>query len=109
MLLCIVFCVLFLFLVLVSEVHISPDVILEHSVPSSCLVPSDSFSLSSDNVAKAIQTATNVTNAAVPEEQVKPQFLCYVCVKYLSIVSFLCKSCPLRAKGLWSPVVQTLK
>ncbi|XP_030335253.1 coiled-coil domain-containing protein 91 isoform X2 [Strigops habroptila] len=55
----------------VSEVHISPDVLLEHSLPSSCLVPSDSFSLSSDNVAAAIQTATNVTNPAVPEEQIQ--------------------------------------
>ncbi|XP_050771044.1 coiled-coil domain-containing protein 91 isoform X1 [Gymnogyps californianus] len=55
----------------VSEVHISPDVLLEHSVPSSCLVPSDSFSLSSDNVATAIQTANNVINPAVLEEQVQ--------------------------------------
>ncbi|XP_062471550.1 coiled-coil domain-containing protein 91 isoform X2 [Pezoporus occidentalis] len=55
----------------VSEVHISPDVLLEHSVLSSCLVPTDSFSLSSDNVAKAIKTATNVTNPAVPEEQIQ--------------------------------------
>ncbi|NXK75255.1 CCD91 protein, partial [Amazona guildingii] len=61
----------------VSEVHISPDVLLEHSMPSSCLVPSDSLGISSDNVAKAIQTATNVTNPAVPEEQVKPQFSCF--------------------------------
>ncbi|NWQ95431.1 CCD91 protein, partial [Burhinus bistriatus] len=53
----------------VSEVHISPDVLLEHSVPSSCLVPSDSFSLSGDNVVTAIQTANNVINPAVPEEQ----------------------------------------
>ncbi|XP_057282241.1 coiled-coil domain-containing protein 91 isoform X2 [Pezoporus wallicus] len=55
----------------VSEVHISPDVLLEHSVLSSCLVPTDSFSLSSDNVAKAIKTATSVTNPAVPEEQIQ--------------------------------------
>ncbi|NXF60090.1 CCD91 protein, partial [Ciccaba nigrolineata] len=61
----------------VSEVHISPDVLLERSVPSSCLVPSDSFSLSSDNVATAIQTANNVIKPAVLEEQVKPQFLCF--------------------------------
>nr|XP_038039381.1 coiled-coil domain-containing protein 91 isoform X8 [Anas platyrhynchos] len=56
----------------VSEVHvsqnISPDVLLEHSVPSSCLVPPDSFTLSNDNVAKAIQTA-NVINPAVLKEQ----------------------------------------
>ncbi|KAF1396670.1 Coiled-coil domain-containing protein 91, partial [Spheniscus humboldti] len=53
----------------VSEVHISPDVLLEHSMPSSCLVPSDSFTLSSDNAATAIQTASNVINPAVLEEQ----------------------------------------
>ncbi|XP_010009556.1 PREDICTED: coiled-coil domain-containing protein 91, partial [Nestor notabilis] len=55
----------------VSEVHISPDVLLEYSVPSSCLVLSDSFSLSSDNVATTIQTATNVANPAVPEELIQ--------------------------------------
>ncbi|XP_014817396.1 PREDICTED: coiled-coil domain-containing protein 91, partial [Calidris pugnax] len=58
-----------------SEVRISPDVLLEHSVPSSCLVPSDSFSLSGDNVATAIQTASNkqpVINPAVLEEQIQP-------------------------------------
>ncbi|XP_009952493.1 PREDICTED: coiled-coil domain-containing protein 91-like, partial [Leptosomus discolor] len=55
----------------VSEVHLSPDVLLEHSVPSSCLVTSDSFSLSSDNVAAAIQTANNVINPAVLEEQIQ--------------------------------------
>ncbi|NWH23444.1 CCD91 protein, partial [Grus americana] len=53
----------------VSEVHISPDVLLEHSVPSSCLVPSDSFTLSSDYVATVIQTANNVINPVVLEEQ----------------------------------------
>ncbi|NXH74888.1 CCD91 protein, partial [Hydrobates tethys] len=53
----------------VSEVHISPDVLLEHSVPSSCLVPSDSFTLSSDNVATTIQTANDVINPSVLEEQ----------------------------------------
>ncbi|XP_076201141.1 coiled-coil domain-containing protein 91 isoform X3 [Aptenodytes patagonicus] len=53
----------------VSEVHISPDVLLEHSMPSSCLVPSDSFTLSTDNAATAIQTANNVINPAVLEEQ----------------------------------------
>ncbi|XP_066855796.1 coiled-coil domain-containing protein 91 isoform X6 [Anser cygnoides] len=56
----------------VSEVHISrnvsPDVLLEHSVPSSCLVPPDSFTLSNDNVATASQTA-NVINPAVLKEQ----------------------------------------
>ncbi|KAM6286074.1 coiled-coil domain-containing protein 91 isoform 1-T5 [Spheniscus humboldti] len=55
----------------VSEVHISPDVLLEHSMPSSCLVPSDSFTLSSDNAATAIQTASNVINPAVLEEQIQ--------------------------------------
>ncbi|GAB0177329.1 mitochondrial enolase superfamily member 1 [Grus japonensis] len=55
----------------VSEVHISPDVLLEHSVPSSCLVPSDSFTLSSDYVATVIQTANNVINPVVLEEQVQ--------------------------------------
>ncbi|XP_063251443.1 coiled-coil domain-containing protein 91 isoform X5 [Prinia subflava] len=53
----------------VPEVHRSPDVLLEHSVPSSCLVPSDSFILSSDNVATAIQTGKSVINPAVPEVQ----------------------------------------
>ncbi|NXV20904.1 CCD91 protein, partial [Cepphus grylle] len=52
----------------VSEVHISPDVLLERSVPS-CLVSSDSFSLSGDNVATAIQTANNAIKPAVTEEQ----------------------------------------
>ncbi|NWW73233.1 CCD91 protein, partial [Climacteris rufus] len=52
----------------VPEVH-RPDVLLEHSVPSSCLVPSDSFILSSDNVATVIPTAKNVINPAVLEEQ----------------------------------------
>ncbi|NXK04973.1 CCD91 protein, partial [Herpetotheres cachinnans] len=70
----------------VSEVHISPDVLLEHSVPSSCLVPSDSFSLSSDNVATAIQTANNVTNPAVLEEQVKPQFFSDIPVASLNVI-----------------------
>ncbi|XP_074757311.1 coiled-coil domain-containing protein 91 isoform X2 [Athene noctua] len=55
----------------VSEVHISPEVLLERSVPSSCLVPSDSFSLSSDNVATAIQTANNVIKPAGLEEQIQ--------------------------------------
>ncbi|XP_014736287.1 PREDICTED: coiled-coil domain-containing protein 91 isoform X2 [Sturnus vulgaris] len=53
----------------VPEVHRSPDVLLERSVPSSCLLPSDSFILSSDNVATAIQTGKSVINPAVPEEQ----------------------------------------
>nr|XP_009676987.1 PREDICTED: coiled-coil domain-containing protein 91 isoform X3 [Struthio camelus australis] len=59
----------------VSEVHasqnVSPDVLLEHSVPSSCLVPSDSFTLSSDNVATAVQTANSVLNTAVLKEQIQ--------------------------------------
>ncbi|XP_009693866.1 PREDICTED: coiled-coil domain-containing protein 91 [Cariama cristata] len=55
----------------VSEVHISPGVLLEHSVPSSCFVPSDLLSLSSDNVATAIPTANNVINSAVLEEQIQ--------------------------------------
>ncbi|KFW67335.1 Coiled-coil domain-containing protein 91, partial [Pygoscelis adeliae] len=55
----------------VSEVHISPDVLLDHSMPSSCLVPSDSFTLSSDNAATAIQTANNVINPAALEEQIQ--------------------------------------
>ncbi|NXB35269.1 CCD91 protein, partial [Eulacestoma nigropectus] len=59
----------------VPEVRRSSDVLLEHSVPSSCLLPSDSFILSSDNVATAIQTGKSGINPAVPEEQVKPQFL----------------------------------
>ncbi|NXF05894.1 CCD91 protein, partial [Smithornis capensis] len=54
----------------VPEVHRS-DVLLEHSVPSSCLVPSDSFSLSSDNVATAVQTGNSVINPAVLEEQIQ--------------------------------------
>ncbi|XP_032850963.1 coiled-coil domain-containing protein 91 isoform X2 [Tyto alba] len=54
----------------VSEVRISSDV-LERSVPSSCLVPSDSFSLSSDNVATTIQTANNIINPDVLEEQIQ--------------------------------------
>ncbi|NXO65753.1 CCD91 protein, partial [Phainopepla nitens] len=61
----------------VPEVHRSPDVLLEHSVPSSCLLPSDSFILSSDNVATAIQTGKSVINPAVPEGQVNPQFLSF--------------------------------
>ncbi|XP_049677902.1 coiled-coil domain-containing protein 91 isoform X3 [Accipiter gentilis] len=55
----------------VSEVRISPDVLLENPVLSSCLVPSDSFGLSGDNVATAIQTVNNVINTAVPEEQIQ--------------------------------------
>ncbi|KAM3673783.1 coiled-coil domain-containing protein 91 [Ammospiza maritima maritima] len=53
----------------VPEVHRSADVLLEHSVPSSCLLPSDPFILSSDNVATVIQTGKGVINPAVPEEQ----------------------------------------
>ncbi|NWV58239.1 CCD91 protein, partial [Daphoenositta chrysoptera] len=61
----------------VPEVHRSPDVLLEHSVPSSCPLPSDSFILSSDNVATTIQTGKSGINPAVSEEQVKPQFLSF--------------------------------
>ncbi|NXP44158.1 CCD91 protein, partial [Heliornis fulica] len=57
----------------VSEVHISPDVLLERSVHASCLLPSDSLPLSSDHVASAIQTANTVKKQAVLEEQVKFQ------------------------------------
>ncbi|NXR07595.1 CCD91 protein, partial [Semnornis frantzii] len=53
----------------VSEVHVSRDVLLEHSVPSASLVPFDTFSLSSDNVAKALQRASSATNPATIEEQ----------------------------------------
>ncbi|XP_027558315.1 coiled-coil domain-containing protein 91 isoform X2 [Neopelma chrysocephalum] len=55
----------------VPEVHRSPDVLLEHSVPSSCLAPSDSFILSGDSVATAVQTANSVINPAVLEEQIQ--------------------------------------
>ncbi|NXL63378.1 CCD91 protein, partial [Chordeiles acutipennis] len=68
----------------VSEVHISRDVLLEHSVPSSCLVPSDSFSLSGDNVATTIQTANNVIKPAALEEQVRPKFL-FQCIPVASL------------------------
>ncbi|NWZ63935.1 CCD91 protein, partial [Acrocephalus arundinaceus] len=61
----------------VPEVHRPPDVLLEHSVPSSCLVPSDSFILSSDNVATAIPKGKSGINPAVPEVQVKPQVLSF--------------------------------
>ncbi|TRZ13922.1 hypothetical protein HGM15179_013168, partial [Zosterops borbonicus] len=47
----------------VPEVRRTTDVLLEHSVPSSCLVPPDSFILSSDNVATGkIQTGKSVIN-----------------------------------------------
>ncbi|NXU10739.1 CCD91 protein, partial [Pardalotus punctatus] len=52
----------------VPEIHRSAD-LLEHSVPSSCLVPSDSFILSNDDVATAIQTGKSVINPAVPEDK----------------------------------------
>ncbi|NWQ79800.1 CCD91 protein, partial [Columbina picui] len=61
----------------VSEVHVSPDVLLEHSVLPSSVILYDSFSVSSGNVATATQTVNNVINPAVPEEKVKPQFLCF--------------------------------
>lgn len=55
------------------EVHISqnvsPNVLLEHCVPSSFLDASDSFTSSSDNVATSIQKVNNVINSAVLEEQ----------------------------------------
>ncbi|XP_015147920.2 coiled-coil domain-containing protein 91 isoform X2 [Gallus gallus] len=57
------------------EVHISqnvsPDVLLEHCVPSSFLDASDSFTSSSDNVATSIQKVNNVINSAVLEEQIQ--------------------------------------
>ncbi|XP_021390767.2 coiled-coil domain-containing protein 91 isoform X2 [Lonchura striata] len=53
----------------VPEVHRCSDILLEHSAPSSSLLPSDSFILSSNNVATAIQTGKSVINPAVPEEQ----------------------------------------
>ncbi|NXH39767.1 CCD91 protein, partial [Dicaeum eximium] len=62
----------------VPGVHRSSDVLLEHSVPSSCLLPSDSFILSSDDVAAAIRTRKGVVNPAAPEEQVNPQFLIFI-------------------------------
>ncbi|NWU41523.1 CCD91 protein, partial [Hylia prasina] len=72
----------------VPEVHRSPDVLLEHSVPSSCLAPSDSFILSSDNVATAIQAGKSVINPAVPEVQVNPQFLSFSAgTKYIPVAS----------------------
>ncbi|XP_048790371.1 coiled-coil domain-containing protein 91 isoform X2 [Lagopus muta] len=51
--------------------NVSPDVLLEHCVPSSFLDPSDSFTSSSDNVATSIQTANSVINSAVLEEQIQ--------------------------------------
>ncbi|KAM6291231.1 LOW QUALITY PROTEIN: coiled-coil domain-containing protein 91 [Porphyrio hochstetteri] len=55
----------------VSEVHLPPDVLREHSVRASCLLPSDSLTLSSDHVASAVQTANSVINQGVLEEQVQ--------------------------------------
>ncbi|NXU82942.1 CCD91 protein, partial [Xiphorhynchus elegans] len=52
----------------VPEVHRSPDVLLERSVPSSCLAP-ESFISSSDNVTTAVQAANSMINPAVLEEQ----------------------------------------
>ncbi|KAM8821963.1 coiled-coil domain-containing protein 91 [Eudromia elegans] len=51
--------------------NVATDVLLEHSMPSSCLVLSDSFTLSSDNVATAVQTANSVLNATAPKEQIQ--------------------------------------
>ncbi|XP_062425540.1 coiled-coil domain-containing protein 91 [Rhea pennata] len=57
-----------------SEIHasqnVSPDVLLEHFMPSSCLVCSDSFTSSSDNVATTVQRADSVLNTAVLKEQI---------------------------------------
>ncbi|NXG21643.1 CCD91 protein, partial [Grallaria varia] len=61
----------------VPEVHRSRDVLLEHPVPSSCLAPSDSFILPSDNVATAVHTASSVRNPTGLEEQVNPQILSF--------------------------------
>lgn len=65
----------FLCLALVTEVYVpqnvSSDVLLEHSLPSACLVPSESFILSSDNVVTAVQTGNSILNPAVIKEQVK--------------------------------------
>ncbi|XP_025065558.1 coiled-coil domain-containing protein 91 [Alligator sinensis] len=59
----------------VTEVHVpqnvSSDVLLEHSLPSACLVPSESFILSSDNVVTAVQTGNSILNPAVIKEQVR--------------------------------------
>ncbi|XP_038229226.1 coiled-coil domain-containing protein 91 isoform X5 [Dermochelys coriacea] len=59
----------------VSEVHvpqnISSDVLLERSLPSACLVPSDSFILSGDDVLTAVQTSESILNPAVLKEQVQ--------------------------------------
>ncbi|NXA76263.1 CCD91 protein, partial [Thryothorus ludovicianus] len=72
----------------VPEVHRTPDVLLEHSVPSSCLLPSDSFILSSDNVATAVQTGKSGINPAVPEEQVNLKFLSFSAgIQYVPVAS----------------------
>ncbi|XP_043387646.1 coiled-coil domain-containing protein 91 isoform X5 [Chelonia mydas] len=59
----------------VSEIHvsqtISSDVLLEHSLPSACFVPSDSFILSGDDVLTAVQTSNSILNPAVLKEQVQ--------------------------------------
>ncbi|XP_019399781.1 PREDICTED: coiled-coil domain-containing protein 91 isoform X1 [Crocodylus porosus] len=59
----------------VTEVHVpqnvSSDVLLEHSLPSACLVPSESFILSGDNVVTAVQTGNSILNPAVIKEQVR--------------------------------------
>ncbi|NWW52889.1 CCD91 protein, partial [Pedionomus torquatus] len=69
----------------VSEVCISADVLLDHYVPSSCLVPSDAFSLSGDNVATVTQTSNGVIHPNVLEEQVNPQFLCFTDIPVASL------------------------
>uniref|UniRef100_A0A674KEG4 Coiled-coil domain containing 91 n=1 Tax=Terrapene triunguis TaxID=2587831 RepID=A0A674KEG4_9SAUR len=55
----------------VSEVHVPSDVLLEHSLSSACLVPSDSFILSGDDVLTTVQTANSILNPAVLKEQVQ--------------------------------------
>uniref|UniRef100_A0A8C8S9R2 Coiled-coil domain containing 91 n=1 Tax=Pelusios castaneus TaxID=367368 RepID=A0A8C8S9R2_9SAUR len=59
----------------VPEVHVpqnvSSDILLEHSLPAVCLVPSDSFTLSGDNVFTGVQTANSTLNPAVLQEQVQ--------------------------------------
>ncbi|XP_067387088.1 coiled-coil domain-containing protein 91 isoform X2 [Emydura macquarii macquarii] len=59
----------------VSEVHVpqnvSSEVLLEHSLPAACLVPSDSFILSDDNVLTSVERANSILNPAVLKEQVQ--------------------------------------
>ncbi|NXO03705.1 CCD91 protein, partial [Rhinopomastus cyanomelas] len=55
----------------VPEVRAPSDARLDYSVPSSHLLPSDSFSLPGDTVAAALQRANTVINPAAPEEKVE--------------------------------------